>query len=208
MRNVALLLKASSYKKEITTVLGTLAFILVLPIFAVLTIADSGVSAASDALAALNPVSHMVEVRDSKGNIVAQLQTTTVWPVKGNVTTEFGEPDPPYQTHHTGIDIADKIGDPITTFMEGTVIQVENNPDNPRGYGKYVTISHGNSITSLYGHMSQTNVTIGQTVKPGDVIGLEGSTGHSTGAHVHFEIRVSDIPVNPRIFMIGDPPRA
>ena len=72
--------------------------------------------------------------------------------------------------------------------------------------GKYVMVDHGNNITSIYGHMSDVQAIEGQEVSPGDIIGLEGQTGHATGPHVHFEIRVYGIPVNPRVFMIGEPP--
>jgi murein DD-endopeptidase MepM/ murein hydrolase activator NlpD len=73
------------------------------------------------------------------------------------------------------------------------------------GFGNYVMVDHGNSITSIYGHLSEVETAKGKDVKPGDIIGLEGETGHATGPHVHFEIRVYGIPVNPRIFMVGDP---
>ena len=66
-------------------------------------------------------------------------------------------------------------------------------------------IDHGNNITSLYGHMSETDATPGQVVKLGDVIGKSGSIGWSTGPHVHFQINVFGIPVNPRTFVEGDP---
>lgn len=196
-----------SFRREIAIVFTTLGVLMALPAIAVVLIANAGIAVASSALAAVNPITHVVSIFDASGAEVAQIQATTTWPVKGVVTTEFGDPDPPYQLHHTGTDIADKAGDPITTFMDGTVILVQDDPSNPSGYGKYVVVSHGNGVTSLYGHMEQTNSQVGQTVKPGDVIGFEGNTGHSLGNHVHFEIRVFNIPVNPRTFEIGDPAR-
>lgn len=87
--------------------------------------------------------------------------------------------------------------------MVGKVIIADDSEKT--GWGKYVVVDHGNSITSLYGHLSAVNVVKDQEVKPGDIIGLEGSTGHSTGSHVHFEIRVYGVPVNPRVFMVGEP---
>jgi murein DD-endopeptidase MepM/ murein hydrolase activator NlpD len=69
------------------------------------------------------------------------------------------------------------------------------------GYGNHIIIDNGNNITSLYGHLSQVNVKVGDEVKPGDIIGLEGQTGWATGPHVHFETRVFGIPVNPRTFI-------
>lgn len=193
-----------SLKTEARVVLISMSVILLLPAFAVVVIAGTGVAAVSDAFAAVDPITHKIEIHDPNGRVTFQLNASTVWPVRGVVTLEYGQPDPPYGLPHTGIDVARKTGDPITPFMAGKVKKVVH---SNVGLGNYVVIDHGNSITSVYGHMSETKVAEQQEVKPGDVIGLEGSVGNSTGPHVHFEIRVSDIPVNPRMFMIGDPPR-
>lgn len=98
------------------------------------------------------------------------------------------------------MDIAGKKGDPITTFMPGKVIYAG---EIFWGFGKHVIIDHGDNISSLYGHLDKINVKKDQDVKPGDVIGLEGSTGWSTGPHLHFETRVFGIPVNPKSFIGG-----
>ena len=91
----------------------------------------------------------------------------------------------------------------MTAFMPGKVIKVGN---VMAGCGSHcVILDHGFGVTSVYAHMSAHNVTVGQSVKPGDVIGLEGAEGWAIGAHVHFEIQVMGIPVNPRTFMIGNP---
>ena len=189
-------------KMELRTLTGVFIFILSLPIIGILVITNTGTNVVSNALATLNGTTHLITVHDPLGKMVTQIQATTVWPVKGVVTLEFGESDLPYQPLHTGIDIADKTGDPITPFMKGKIIDVEH---LSWGYGNYVVIDHGNNITSLYGHMNQTKATIGQDVKPGDIIGYEGQTGWTTGPHVHFEIRVLGIPVNPRTFVEGNP---
>jgi murein DD-endopeptidase MepM/ murein hydrolase activator NlpD len=86
--------------------------------------------------------------------------------------------------------------------MEGTVIRVT---DSNTGFGKHVVVDHGDGLSSLYAHLSSLDVVPGQQVQPGSIIGLEGSTGASTGPHVHFTIMVASIPVNPRIFMVGQP---
>jgi len=202
--NVWLLIKLFSFKKEISIVLITLAIIISMPVFTVFAITQAGISAVSSTLAAVNPISHLIEIKNPNGIVVKQLQASTVWPTTGQVTTEFGD-STPYQVHHTGIDIAGAVGDPITPFMVGTVTYVNADPNNKTGYGKYVIVDHEDSITSLYGHMSDVSVTVGQQVKPGDTLGLRGNTGHSTGPHLHFEIRVYIIPANPRVFMVGDP---
>jgi murein DD-endopeptidase MepM/ murein hydrolase activator NlpD len=197
----------ASFKSEIWIILGSLALILLLPVFAVAVISQSGFSAVAKALASSDPVTHEVKVRDPKGNVIFKLEAKTTWPVCGIITTNFGDPDLPYQQHHTGIDIADpygKIGDPVTPFMAGTVIVADNSAAG--GWGKHVVLSHGHSLTSLYGHMSRINVTKGKKVKPGDIIGFEGTTGHSTGPHVHFQTKVSGVPVNPRTFVPDEPP--
>ena len=88
--------------------------------------------------------------------------------------------------------------DPVTPFMEGVVTHVGS---LNWGYGYHVIIDHGDNVTSVYGHLSSVKVSEGQSVQPGDIIGKQGSTGWSTGTHLHFETRVYGIPVNPRAFL-------
>ena len=196
----------SSLKTELKIVLGVLGSLFFLPLIGLVVIANAGIAEVASALVSTNPTTHDVEVRDPNGVLVRLLQASTVWPVAGVVTLEFGASDAPYQVHHTGIDIANRqqlIGDPVTTFMQGTVRSV--NTDASKGCGEYVSVDHGDGITSLYCHLSSTAVQVGQAVQPGDSLGREGSTGHSTGPHVHFQIMISGVPVNPRSFMVGDP---
>lgn len=200
-----LILLMTSFKQQFQLVLWTFIFVLSLPLIAVLVVTNTGIQAVSDQLVSINAESHQIEIRDPSGKVIATIQAETVWPVLGVVTLNFGESDLPYQPVHTGLDIANpqgKIGDPVTPFMKGRVTYVGN---LSWGYGKHIIIDHGNNISSLYAHLSSVSVSEGQDVKPGDVIGLEGSTGWSTGPHLHFEIRVFGIPVNPRTF-IGENP--
>jgi murein DD-endopeptidase MepM/ murein hydrolase activator NlpD len=191
-----------SMRKEFKVILFTFIGILLLPVIAIIVITNTGIQAVSDSLTSINLKTHKIEIRDPTGKVINSIAMATVWPVHGVVTLEFGESDLPYQPFHTGIDIAEKMGDPITPFMKGKVQSVNH---LSWGYGKYVVIDHGNNITSLYGHMSETDASVGQIVQPGDVIGKEGSTGWSTGPHVHFQINVFGIPVNPRTFVGGNP---
>ncbi len=110
-----------------------------------------------------------------------------VWPNQGVITQYFS-------WYHSGVDIANPSEPPIYAADAGSVIHA--GWDNT-GYGNMVMIDHGNGFTTLYGHLSQIWVTVGQTVNKGDAIGREGSTGHSTGPHLHFEIRIHGVPVNP-----------
>jgi murein DD-endopeptidase MepM/ murein hydrolase activator NlpD len=103
-----------------------------------------------------------------------------VWPAAGVITQG-------YKFYHKGVDIANRAGGPILAADSGTVM-VSGWPDNS-GYGNRVMIDHGNGFITLYGHMSRLRVQVGQTVHRGDVIGDMGSTGRSTGTHLHFEIR-------------------
>jgi murein DD-endopeptidase MepM/ murein hydrolase activator NlpD len=122
-----------------------------------------------------------------------------VWPVTGTVTLEFGVPHWPYERYHTGMDIVSSqgYGAPVTVFRAGRVIEASY----VSGYGNHVVVDHGNGLASLYGHLSRINVSVGQDVKPGNSIGLEGMTGMATGPHVHFEIRESGVRVNPRKYL-------
>jgi len=121
-----------------------------------------------------------------------------IWPVHGPVTREFG-----YQPggFHPGIDIAPPYGTPIHASAFGVVVFA----GWEGGYGNYTCIDHGRGLSTCYAHQSQIQVSVGQSVVRGQVIGLEGSTGNSTGPHVHFETRVNGKPQNPRDFVRGSP---
>ena len=95
---------------------------------------------------------------------------------------------------HTGLDIACPWGTALRAADSGTVIRVQY---GRTGYGYNIIIDHGGGITTLYGHMSRIDVAVGQTVEKGEVIGAEGSTGRSTGPHLHFEVRINGARVNP-----------
>ena len=117
------------------------------------------------------------------------------WPIHGVVTQEFGH------NGHPGIDIAAAYGAPIVASGSGVVIYASWES----GYGNYTCISHGSGISTCYGHQSFIGVSVGQIVTRGEFIGREGSTGYSTGPHVHFEVRVDGAVRNPRLFIPGDP---
>ncbi len=198
---------ALSFKKELYIVLGTLGFIILLPMIAVVVVANAGVEAVSQALTAVNPITHVVEIFDSKGNKVSERKLSTIWPIHGPITDTFGKFDS-FRVGlglgaHTGIDIGADAGTPISPFAEGKVIVVDDINNDACGIG--VVVDHGDNVQSRYCHMSKTNATVGQEVKPGDVIGYVGMTGAATGNHLHFQVNVMGIPVNPRNFMVGEP---
>jgi len=117
-----------------------------------------------------------------------------IWPASGPVTSGFG---PRWGRMHTGIDIAVPYGSPVVAAKAGTVVIAAWYG----GYGNLVVIDHGNGVTTWYGHNSSFAVSVGQTVQQGQVIAMAGSTGHSTGPHVHFEIRFNYNPVDPRPYL-------
>jgi murein DD-endopeptidase MepM/ murein hydrolase activator NlpD len=127
-----------------------------------------------------------------------------MWPIHGVITTEFGVPEPPYQAVHTGIDISDAARSgvtPVHAYRQGKVIATEHTG----GLGNHVIVDHGNGVTSVYGHLAFISVTVGQLVDTNTTLGLEGTTGVSTGVHVHFEIRVNGQATNPHLFISGTP---
>lgn len=135
----------------------------------------------------------------------SQQSSSKVWPMRGRVSAEFGVPHQPWQRTHTGIDII-SVGRSgaarVTTFKTGKVIDTIA---SSRGLGNRVIISHGNNITSVYAHLSNINVRKGQSVKPGDTLGREGTSGATRGRHLHFEIRHNGQPVKPRNYIPGQP---
>ena len=121
--------------------------------------------------------------------------TPSIWPAAGTVTSRFGRRGGEY---HPGIDIAGASGTPVVATADGIVVHSDWDDG---GYGKLVQIAHGNGIETLYGHNSASVVSNGQTVKRGQLIAYSGSTGSSTGPHVHYEIRVNGTAVNPANFL-------
>ncbi|MGA8037774.1 MAG: peptidoglycan DD-metalloendopeptidase family protein [Candidatus Acidiferrales bacterium] len=120
----------------------------------------------------------------------------TLWPVVGEITGHFGERLDPFSgegAFHAGMDIASHYGDEVRATADGVVTVVEQRA----GYGRLVVIDHGFGVTTWYGHLSAFKTQPGTHVKRGDVIGNEGDSGRSTGAHVHYEVRIYNTPVNP-----------
>jgi len=122
------------------------------------------------------------------------------WPVSGTVNSEFGmRQHPQFNTKlkHTGIDIAAPIGTPVISVAAGEVLFA----GWLRGYGQVLIIDHGGNLTTVYAHLSRMDVGEGQNVAQGQVIGGVGSTGISTGSHLHFEVRIGGDAKNPRNYL-------
>ena len=120
---------------------------------------------------------------------------------ESRVTSEFGYRSDPFTgqaSGHTGIDIAVPTGTPVRAALPGVVTTATYNAG---GYGYYVKIDHGNGMVTLYAHNSKLLVKAGDTVEAGDMVSLSGSTGRSTGPHLHFEVRVNGQRVNPRSYL-------
>jgi murein DD-endopeptidase MepM/ murein hydrolase activator NlpD len=118
------------------------------------------------------------------------------WPVTGTITSPFGWRSNPFggaPEFHQGLDIAAPSGTTVTAAAGGTVIMAQWYG----GYGNYILIDHGGGYSTGYGHLSAIYVTTGQSVQRGQAIGAVGSTGQSTGPHLHFEVRIAGKPVDP-----------
>ena len=132
--------------------------------------------------------------------IVADSDIPSIWPASGRVTSEFGEVR--ITGIHRGIDIANAEGTPIRATANGTVIAVGTSGN----YGKRIMLYHGtdekgNTYVTVYAHLSEFKVRVGDNVSQGDLIGLMGNTGYSTGPHLHYEVIVNGTKVNPRYFL-------
>jgi murein DD-endopeptidase MepM/ murein hydrolase activator NlpD len=99
--------------------------------------------------------------------------------------------------NHKGIDIPGPVGSPIYATADGTIGRAQW----VGGYGKYVEINHGNAVQTRYGHLSAMNVVPGQRIRKGDILGYMGSTGRSTGSHLHYEVRIAGEAINPMAFL-------
>lgn len=127
----------------------------------------------------------------------------SIWPVAGELTDGFGGRRNPFggssSEFHTGQDIATLWGTPVAAAANGTVIFA----GSQNGYGQIVIIDHGNGLTTRYGHLSGIDVTVGQQIARGEQVGRVGSTGRSTGPHLHYEVRINDEPVDPLQYLPG-----
>ncbi|MDE2181178.1 MAG: M23 family metallopeptidase [candidate division NC10 bacterium] len=136
---------------------------------------------------------------EAKRSLLAS--TPTIWPVKGWLTAGFGHRRSPFtgrQEMHEGVDISNSVGTPVIAPADGIVTYT-----GPLGgFGNVVSVSHGNKISTFYAHLLQQKVAQGQRVRRGDVIGLVGATGRVTGPHLHYEIQVNEVPVDPTKYVI------
>lgn len=145
-------------------------------------------------------------------NQIRVIQTTsnpaflpTMWAHLGKINNEFGFRRNPFggRTYefHAGLDIDGDRGDRVMAPANGIVIKA----GWQGGYGNLVEIDHGNGLTTRYGHLSRVEVQAGDAVLRGQVLGQVGSTGRSTGPHLHYELRVGDKPINPRRLLPPEP---
>ena len=117
-------------------------------------------------------------------------------PAAGTVTSGYG---PRGGSIHYGLDIANRIGTPIVSAMAGEVIS--SGPAS--GFGQWVRVRHGNGLTTVYGHIHESLVSVGQRVSAGQQIATIGNRGHSTGPHLHFEVHRSGSKINPLTWLRG-----
>ena len=139
-----------------------------------------------------------------------------IWPLPTAVQTQPFGPctfwfEPPYGNYahfHTGIDMSSPEGTPVLAADDGVVILAGSSYVNGVlvGYGNYVVVAHAGGLTTLYGHLLRIAVRAGDSISQGQVVGSEGSTGNSTGAHLHFELRQGNAPINPAPFLPPGPP--
>ncbi|HVR43468.1 MAG TPA: peptidoglycan DD-metalloendopeptidase family protein [Thermoanaerobaculia bacterium] len=128
--------------------------------------------------------------------------TPSISPVRGILTDGFGGRRDPFtgeRASHSAVDISSDIGQPVRAPADGIVVKAEW----ASGYGNVIYISHGNGYSTRYGHLSKFNARPGQRVQRGDVVAYVGTTGRSTGPHLHYEVRLNNRPVNPLEYILN-----
>ena len=124
----------------------------------------------------------------------------SLWPVEGRVGSSFGEREDPINgegAFHSGLDIEAPDGTPVRAAADGNVTDAAMNA----GYGREIILDHGHDVLTVYGHLSAMAVVPGQHVIRGQVIGYVGHSGRATGPHLHYEVRVHNVPVNPHKYL-------
>ncbi|HEX7503246.1 MAG TPA: M23 family metallopeptidase [Acidobacteriota bacterium] len=177
---------------------------------------DVSASQAPNSLLQNNLLPQTVDIRDKAMKIEDSLKsvekyvnhqklqlaaTPAIWPTRGILTTSFGNRVDPFTGRiesHQAIDIATQLGNKVIAPADGVVLVAETRDY----YGKMIIIDHGFGYVTRYGHLSGFNVKEGQRVKRYDVIGYIGTTGRSTGPHLHYEVRYYEKPMNPADFIL------
>jgi murein DD-endopeptidase MepM/ murein hydrolase activator NlpD len=137
---------------------------------------------------------------DFGGDWTMLADAPSLWPIEGRVASSFGEREDPINgegAFHSGIDIDAPYGTPVRAAADGDV----SGASMGAGYGREVVLDHGHDVSTLYGHLSAIAVVPGQHVTRGDVIGYVGQSGRATGPHLHYEVRVHNVPVNPHKYL-------
>ncbi len=140
------------------------------------------------------------EVVQSRHSLWAS--TPSIWPTSGWLSSRFGKRTSPFTgklANHRGIDIAARPGTPIIAPAAGVVTYYKFNG----GFGRYLKLNHGYGTVTHYGHLSKAAVKVGQKVKRGDIIGYVGNTGLSTGPHLHYEVYVNNLAINPMKYILN-----
>jgi len=137
---------------------------------------------------------------ENQKNLLAS--TPSIWPTNGWLSSRFGYRISPFTSgreFHKGMDISTRSKTPVMAPSDGIVVRAGRNG----GFGKMITIQHGYGLVTKYAHLHKILVKKGQTVRRGDKIGLVGNTGRSTGPHLHYEVHLNGVPVNPARYISG-----
>jgi len=142
-----------------------------------------------------------IDLRIYEAALRERARVPSIWPVEGESTDSFGVRGNPFggggAEFHPGQDIAAPRGTPVLAPADGKVVEA----GWKNGYGQTVVLDHGNGLTTRYGHLSKIEVEAGQELRRGDQLGQVGSTGRSTGPHLHYEVRVGELPVSPKHYL-------
>jgi len=154
----------------------------------------------SDALSQEVSLLELEKVLQAKREML--VHTPSIWPVQGWVTSDFGFRTDPFTgltQMHEGVDISNRVGTVIVAPGNGFVSDIGND----WVHGRFLVISHGFGMTTRYSHLNKALVKVGQKVKRGDKIAEIGTTGKTTGPHLHYEVRLNGIPVNPMRYILN-----
>lgn len=193
IQNISIVEKYETEIKDLVTSDVAISKLYIEPVKVVTVAKTNGTAKSSSKYAATGSVNTAGTTSSGKANIGISL----IRPISGTITSRFGAGSSIRRSSHTGLDIATSSGTPIGAAASGTVTF----SGYKGSYGNMVVISHGNNIQTYYGHCSKLYVSAGQTVSQGQTIAAVGSTGNSTGPHLHLEVRVNGVAYNPQNYV-------